>query len=81
MTDREALYRAILDAPDDDAPRLVYADWLDEHGDPDRGEFIRLQCELNQLVIGTGEGPDRYTDIRNRCTELLSAHHRQWVKE
>jgi uncharacterized protein (TIGR02996 family) len=32
MSDREALLRAILEAPDDDAPRLVYADWLQESG-------------------------------------------------
>src|SRR5688572_5456689 len=42
MSDRDALLRAIIDNPADDAPRLVYADWLDEHGDPDRAEFIRL---------------------------------------
>ena len=39
---------AICANPDDDAPRLVYADWLDEHGDP-RGEFIRVQVELAAL--------------------------------
>ncbi|MFO0808491.1 MAG: TIGR02996 domain-containing protein [Gemmataceae bacterium] len=36
--------QAIRAAPDDDLPRLVYADWLEERGDP-RGEFIRLQCQ------------------------------------
>jgi uncharacterized protein (TIGR02996 family) len=46
MTDRDALLRAICDAPDDDAPRLIYADWLDEHGDPLQAEFIRVQIEL-----------------------------------
>lgn len=30
----EALHAAVLAAPDDDAPRLVYADWLGEQGDP-----------------------------------------------
>src|SRR5262249_2503800 len=34
--------------PDDDTPRLVYADWLEERGDP-RGEFIRLQCALARM--------------------------------
>lgn len=38
--DDEAFIRAIIDAPGDDAPRLVYADWLDEHGDP-RGRYVR----------------------------------------
>lgn len=31
---------------DDDAPRLEYADWLDEQGDAERAEFVRVQCEL-----------------------------------
>jgi uncharacterized protein (TIGR02996 family) len=30
MTDGEALVRAILENPDEDTPRLIYADWLDE---------------------------------------------------
>ena len=47
MSDRDALLAAIRQAPRDDAPRLVYADWLDEHGDPDRAEFIRLQIEID----------------------------------
>ena len=42
MEDEVAFLRAIMDAPGDHAPRLVYADWLDEHGQPDRAEFIRL---------------------------------------
>lgn len=41
-TERD-LRAAILAAPDDLAPRLVYADWLSERGDP-RGEHIVLQC-------------------------------------
>lgn len=32
MSDGDALLRAILLRPDDDAARLVYADWLDENG-------------------------------------------------
>jgi uncharacterized protein (TIGR02996 family) len=44
--DADALLRAVLAAPDDDAPRLIYADWLDEHGDPARAEFIRAQVVL-----------------------------------
>ena len=38
--------RAIAAHPDDDTPRLVFADWLDEHDHPERAEFIRLQIEL-----------------------------------
>ena len=39
-----ALLKAVVDAPADDLPRLVAADWLEERGDPERAEFIRLQC-------------------------------------
>jgi uncharacterized protein (TIGR02996 family) len=39
-----ALLAAIRAAPDDDAPRLVYADWLTERGDA-RGAMIVAQCE------------------------------------
>jgi uncharacterized protein (TIGR02996 family) len=41
-----ALLAAILDSPDDDLPRLAYADWLEEHGDLERAGFIRLQLDL-----------------------------------
>lgn len=40
---------AIIATPDDDLPRLVMADRLDELGDP-HGEFIRVQCELVRCV-------------------------------
>jgi uncharacterized protein (TIGR02996 family) len=39
---------AILDAPEDEAPRLIYADWLEERGDA-RGEYLRLDCQLAAL--------------------------------
>ncbi len=48
-SDRLALLKAILAAPDDDLPRLVFADWLEENGTSDadaaRVEFIRLGCK------------------------------------
>lgn len=49
MTDRPFL-DAICQNPEEDTPRLVYADWLVEHGQLDRGEFIRVQCELTRRV-------------------------------
>ena len=49
MTDQPGFLAAILDSPDDDTPRLVYADWLEENGQEARAEFIRVQCELARL--------------------------------
>jgi uncharacterized protein (TIGR02996 family) len=40
----EELLAAVLRDPEDDAPRLVMADWLIERGDP-RGELVRQQCQ------------------------------------
>jgi len=44
-------FRDILANPEDDTPRLIYADWLDDQGDEARAEFIRLQCELARLKL------------------------------
>jgi uncharacterized protein (TIGR02996 family) len=51
--EEDALLRAVRDEPED-APRLVYADWLEEHGQPHRAEFIRVQCELAKLDAAGG---------------------------
>lgn len=48
MPDESAFLRTICDAPDDDGPRLVYADWLEESGDTLRAEFIRVGCAAAQ---------------------------------
>jgi uncharacterized protein (TIGR02996 family) len=47
MTEHDAFLQAIIESPDDDTLRLVFADWLEEHGDAERAELIRLQCSLN----------------------------------
>ena len=61
----EGLLEGILAAPDDDAPRLMYADWLTEHGDP-RGEFIALQCARAAGRVSA--------EARRREAELLQQH-------
>jgi uncharacterized protein (TIGR02996 family) len=45
----KAFLEAIIENPNDDAPRLMLADWLDERGQADRAEFIRLQIRLAQM--------------------------------
>jgi uncharacterized protein (TIGR02996 family) len=49
MSDENALLEAIWSHPHEDTPRLVYADWLQEHERPEQAEFIRIQCELARL--------------------------------
>ncbi len=69
-----AFLQAIREAPDDDGPRLVYADWLDDHGQPERAEFIRVQCEQAR-----GVEERRAATLAQRARELLQAHWEDWV--
>jgi uncharacterized protein (TIGR02996 family) len=41
-----ALEAAVIAHAEEDTPRLVYADWLDENGDPDRAAYIRNEVAL-----------------------------------
>ena len=43
MFDEDAFLAAIKASPRDDAPRLVYADWLDEQGRHEQAEIIRVE--------------------------------------
>lgn len=72
MPDADALLAAVLADPADDFPRLVFADWLEEHGDADRAEFIRLQCEL----AGTADPP---LAARARERTLLATRGAGWL--
>ena len=48
MTEQASLLAAIHENPDDDTPRLVYADWLDERGgaaNEAHAEYIRLEIQ------------------------------------
>ncbi len=47
--DRDTFIRQIIATPAEDGPRLVFADWLDEQGEADRAEFIRIQIERSVL--------------------------------
>ena len=64
--------------PEDDLPRLVYADWLEERGQGPRSEFIRLQIELARW------SPDKapaegHEALRVRERELLASHAANWL--
>jgi uncharacterized protein (TIGR02996 family) len=76
MTDREALVAAILADPTADAPRLVLADWLEEHGDPDRAAFVRLQCAAARL----GHRHPGWRPLRDRAWALEREHGPAWRK-
>lgn len=77
MTEREALLRAVCENPDEDTPRLVFADWLNEHDDHERAEFIRVQCEVARLQTDD----DRLNGLIHRASELQTQFGKRWLAE
>jgi uncharacterized protein (TIGR02996 family) len=45
-----ALLDDIIARPDDDGLRLIYADWLEDAGQHERAELIRVQIEQSRLI-------------------------------
>src|SRR5579885_649141 len=76
MSDRAAFLAAVRATPADDLPRLVFADWLDEHGDP-LGEFVRVQLELEPLRDRLDD--PRVRDLMRREADLLARHREAWL--
>jgi uncharacterized protein (TIGR02996 family) len=79
----EGFLRTILDAPEDDAPRLVYADWLEEHGQPERAEFIRIECEQTTIRSDPVVAPNRWDsprfwELEERRKQLYDRYAAQW---
>jgi uncharacterized protein (TIGR02996 family) len=74
MSDDEPFLRAILATPEETVTRLMYADWLEERGDP-RGEYLRLGAQLAALPVGHQAGPG----IRRRMIELRGQFPAPWL--
>jgi uncharacterized protein (TIGR02996 family) len=71
--DADALLRAIVRHPDDDTPRLVYADWLQENGRTEEGEFLRVQCRLAAAEPDDPEYPE-LLDHEEELRRWLGTH-------
>lgn len=80
MTDHDALQATIIAYPDEDTPRLAFADWLQEHDDPDRGEFIRVEIELARTLPTTELEEHRRQHLLYRRDELLKLHRQKWLR-
>ena len=77
MSERDAFLSAIRASPADDTVRLVFADWLDDRGEPERAEFIRVQCELEPLREKLDDS--RVQALWQREDELLAEHFPRWA--
>jgi uncharacterized protein (TIGR02996 family) len=76
-----AFLEDILDHPDDDTPRLVYADWLDDRGERDdeaRAEFIRVQCRQARPAR---ENEALRPWLRLRNVQLLRQFESRWLPD
>lgn len=75
MSDEPALLAAIRANPEEDTPRLVYADFLQERarpGDAERAEFIRVQIELARMEADTVENcVPRWGELSARERDLF----------
>jgi uncharacterized protein (TIGR02996 family) len=74
MIAAEPFLQTILEQPEADAPRLVFADWLEEQGDP-LAELIRIQCELARI----DERHPRYSPLQSRERELREHFEPVWL--
>jgi uncharacterized protein (TIGR02996 family) len=73
VSDRAALLAAICAHPDEDTPRLVYADWLDEHGQGKRAAHIRAQIEHHRLRSADTPAAaiDEFLDARHEHADRI----------
>lgn len=74
MTAEAAFLAAVADRPGDPTPRLVYADWLDDRGDP-RAELVRIEEEMRTLPAHA----DRYWSLKPRRNELRAGCSPDWL--
>ena len=76
MTTEDAFLRAIREEPKNDEIRLVFADWLEEHGHSDRAAFIRLELRLVEMedrlqeLWDEYEDEDEWAELQDRLQEL-----------
>jgi carbon storage regulator len=70
--EEQPFVQAIQEAPDDVGTRLVFADWLEERGDP-LGEYLRNQCRLAGLPR-----PPEWQELLVRQQALWREHGAVW---
>lgn len=75
LTDERPFLDAVFDRYDDDRPRLVYADFLDDSGEPERAELVRVQLALAHL----SDDDPRRPALSDRQAELLVQNRAAWT--
>jgi uncharacterized protein (TIGR02996 family) len=75
----QAFLADIIANPQDNSVRLIYSDWLEESGEKDLAEFIRVQIELEKLPCATFIREDRYDQciLTQKSLPALQLHQRE----
>ena len=73
----ESLFQALLANPHDDAVRWVYADWLEEQGQGERAELIRVQMQL----ATTAWDEEGHPKLLIREQQILREFGQSWQPE
>jgi uncharacterized protein (TIGR02996 family) len=73
------LLQACKEKPEDDGPRLILADWLDDHSrgpaDEARVRAIRAGVEAGRLP----EGDERRRSLEDEARKLFVTHENEWL--
>jgi len=75
MVDPGLFLRAIQADPHDDAPRLIYSDWLEEHGDSWAATYLRIEVQLAKLPL---ESPEA-SSLRHQLWQAWAAVDPKWL--
>ncbi len=78
MTDGEGFLDALRSRPSDDSARGVYADWLEEQGDPAsaaKAAYLRVECDLSRLA----PGHPRQILLKARRRDLAARLDASWL--
>jgi uncharacterized protein (TIGR02996 family) len=76
VSPEDGFLQDIVECPDDDAPRLIYADWLEDHGQAERAEFIRVQIEHDRLA--PRDLPREA--LAKRAKAIEKKHAKEWLR-
>lgn len=69
------LLHGCAETPFESTSHLILADWLEDHDQPERAEFIRLQCRLADWVP---DWPERQR-LLNRQAQMIAEHRERWL--
>jgi uncharacterized protein (TIGR02996 family) len=75
VNQEDAFIADVIDHPDDEAPRLIFADWLEDHGQSERAEFIRTQIDSHRLDVYD----PRQIELAAREKALLKRFTSKWM--